>query len=88
MPKRWIVTYTGEAFDRLNVAKPDEFSTSGERGGPGRVVEADELQINAGALVFKTRGEVHLVFGPTSYWLVELQESSSGRGDLQADESS
>jgi hypothetical protein len=81
MPKRWIVTYSGEAFDRLNSTKAGQATTSGERGGPGRVVVADELQVNSGALVFKVRGDVSLVFGPTAYWVVELEDDSAVKAD-------
>jgi hypothetical protein len=78
MPKRWIVTYTGDVFDRINGADQDQFSSllkAEARNKPTKEVEADEMSVNGGALVFKSGGEVTTVFSPTSYWLVELDKS-------------
>ncbi len=78
MPKRWIVTYAGEVYDRINGANQDDFSGLIREAGtnkPTKPVVADEMAVNGGALVFKTGGEVTTVFGPTSYWLVELDKT-------------
>jgi hypothetical protein len=78
MPKRWIVTYTGEVYDRINGADQDQFSSllrDEAKNKPTKEVIADEMAVNGGALVFKTGGEVTVVFSPTSYWLVELDKT-------------
>lgn len=77
MPKRWIVTYTGAVFDVLNGPNGGQFSRL-EAKPPTTEVVADEMQVNGGALVFKTGGEVQVVYGPTSYWLCELEDDEAG----------
>jgi hypothetical protein len=79
MPKRWIVTYAGAVFDRLNSADEGQFGSLTVRS-PNRTVEADELEVSGGALVFSVNGEETLVFGPGAYWLVELQDDAPPEG--------
>jgi hypothetical protein len=81
MPKRWIVTYAGTVFDRLNSADQGQFGSLTVRS-PLRTVEADELTVNGGALVFTVNGEATLVFGPDAYWLVELQDDTPAADGL------
>ena len=81
MPKRWIVTYTGDVYDRINGANKDDFSgllRETTTNKPTKAVVADEMTVVGGALVFKTGGEVTTVFSPTSYWLVELDKTFAG----------
>jgi hypothetical protein len=91
MPKRWIVTYAGDVYDRLNGANQDDFSNllrETSTNKPTKPVIADEMSVNGGALVFKSGGEVTTVFGPTSYWLVELDPTfKGGQAAEQASES-
>ena len=78
MPKRWIVTYTGDVYDRINGADQDQFDSlvrQDERIKPTKLVVADEMTVNGGALVFKSDGEIVTVFSPSAYWLVELDKS-------------
>ena len=78
MPKRWRVTYTGAVYDRINGADQDQFTSllkDEARNKPVKEVDADEMTVNGGALVFKTGGEVTTVFSPDAYWLVELEDS-------------
>jgi hypothetical protein len=78
MPKRWIVTYTGDVYDRINGADQEDFSSllrEEAKTKPTKAVVADEMAVNGGALLFKTGGEVTVVFSPTSYWLVELDKT-------------
>ena len=85
MPKRWIVTYTGDVYDRINGADQDQFSSlirAEEKNRPTKLVVADEMGVNGGALVFKTGGEVITVFSPTAYWIVELDKSFAAQQGL------
>ena len=78
MPKRWIVTYTGDVYDRINGPDEGDFSSLlrvEAKNKPTKVVIADEMSVVGGALVFKTGGEADVVFSPTSYWIVELDKS-------------
>jgi hypothetical protein len=87
MPKRWIVTYTGDVYDRINGANEDDFSNllrETSTNKPTKAVVADEMGVNGGALVFKTGGEVSVVFSPTSYWLVELDKTFAAEQAGQA----
>jgi hypothetical protein len=76
MPKRWKVTYAGAVFEAINGPDSSLFSSLTARS-PEREVEADDLQVEGGALVFSTHGEPVLVFGPDAYWLVEKQDDYS-----------
>lgn len=74
MPKRWIVTYTASVFDTMNGPSGGQFARL-EVKSPTRVVEADDMEVNGGAAVFSTAGEIDLVLGPDAYWLVERDNS-------------
>jgi hypothetical protein len=75
MPKRWIVTYSQTVFAAINGPDEGQFASLATRS-PNRVVVADELTVDGGALVFTVDGEATLVFGPEAYWQVELQDDT------------
>jgi len=76
MPKRWKVTYAGAVFDAANGPHGGQFSALDVKA-PTRIVEADEMEVNGGAVVFSTDGDVELVFSPDAYWLVEPEDPRS-----------
>ena len=73
MPKRWRVTYAEAVFDAMNGPNAGQFSTL-RAEAPTRVVEADQVEVAGGAVVFSTDGEIDLVVSPDAYWLVEREE--------------
>ncbi|QNN54472.1 hypothetical protein [Nocardioides mesophilus] len=68
MPKRWRVLYSGKVYDRFASTDSAELQQAGFLGEDYSEVEADELEVSGGALVFLTGGTADRVFAAGSYW--------------------
>ena len=72
MPKRWLVVFSGAVFDRYSADPEDVLTRAGEVKGPSEVIEADDLTVHGGALVFRVAHVVVRVLAPGSYLFVRL----------------
>ncbi len=80
MPKRWKVVYSGTVYDRFSANSDDGLTHAGEVEGAYAEVEADQVSVHGGALVFSLAGVVSEVFAPGSYWFVRLVAEDTSAG--------
>ena len=80
MPKRWRVVYSGVVYDRFSIDSDDSLTRAGQVDGAFQDVEADEVTVRGGALVFSSAGVVAQVFAPGSYWFVRLTSLDTAAG--------